>query len=184
MMNHTPNRITQFYGEDTSLASPYKRSLSHSSEAPLKKLQKTGRQNIIKPSPARIIKSLASPQQPVQTKPGNPWKEYDEIYGILDFEGIASLAIMKKPPRTLVNIRRYPSSAAEKLVHVYGQLRHRNIVALYEVFADQEELFLLFENMPLTLDNIAHCHQYPSEQQFIAILGQVGLPLLIYVVLG
>ncbi|KAL7783594.1 kinase-like domain-containing protein [Trichoderma ceciliae] len=109
----------------------------------------------------------------IKQHPGNPWAEYREVLKVLNFEGTVSLAIRKRSPRAVVNIREYPGEKAAETLFTYSQLHHINIVSIVEAFCTPEMLYIAFEWTQFSLEQIIQCPIYPTIAQLAAILGQI-----------
>lgn len=106
----------------------------------------------------------------------SPWKRYDKSYE-LDLGGPVEVALRKAPPVGLVHVRAFSKPAAEKTLHAFRQIRHRNIVTALEAFTTNDGLYVVLEYMAVSLDHIVRSPAYPDERQLAAILGQVS-PLI------
>ncbi|KAK6591333.1 FAD-binding domain-containing protein [Botrytis cinerea] len=102
----------------------------------------------------------------------SPWDNYEKIYD-LDLGGAVVVAVRKTPPVELVHVRLFSQPTVEKVLHMFRQIQHRNIVAALDAFTTSEGLFMILEHMPISLDQLVSSPAYPDEQQLAAILGQV-----------
>ncbi|OCK73599.1 kinase-like protein [Lepidopterella palustris CBS 459.81] len=102
----------------------------------------------------------------------SPWQKYDKVYDI-ELGGSVEVAIGKVPPFKLVHVRAFSKPVAEKTLHMFRQVQHRNIVAALEAFATDDSLYIVLEHMPVSLEWIVRSPAYPNEGQLAAILGQI-----------
>jgi serine/threonine protein kinase len=119
------------------------------------------------------VRSATSDPLQLRTAWGSPWEKYEKIYDV-ELGGLMEVAIRKSPPVKLVHVRAFPTEVAEKTLHVYRQLQHRNIVTALEAFTTNNGLYIVLEHMPLSLERIVRSPAYPDEQQLAAILRQVS----------
>lgn len=107
----------------------------------------------------------------------SPWGKYEKIYDV-ELGGPVEVAVRKGPPVQLVHVRTFTTQAAEKTLHLFRQLQHRNITIALEAFTTDHGLYIILERMPLALERIVRSPAYPDERQLAAILGQVSFPEL------
>lgn len=84
------------------------------------------------------------------------------------------MAVQKAPPVKLVHVRAFPKTAAEKTLHMFRQVQHRNITHVLDAFATDNGLYVVLEHMPVSLEWIVRSPAYPDERQLAAFLGQVS----------
>ncbi|KAK5209213.1 hypothetical protein LTR41_004748 [Exophiala xenobiotica] len=102
----------------------------------------------------------------------SPWKQYEKVYD-LELAGAVEVAVRKTAPIHLVHVRKFSNAESEKVLHLFRQLQHRNIVTALDVFADSDGLYVVLEHMSIALERIVNSPAYPTEQQLAAILGQL-----------
>lgn len=137
--------------------------------APSRKRPRTSEDNVLGP-PSRAgggVPYLRASQEP-------PWNEYEKVYD-LDLGGPVEIAVRRASPVELVHIRTFSRLTANKALHMFQRLRHRNIVAALDAFSTDQGLYVAFEHMPISLDWIVKSPAYPNEKQLAAIIRQVSL---------
>jgi len=110
---------------------------------------------------------------PLRTAWESPWERYTEEYD-LDLGGPVVVSVRKAPPVELVQVRAFPTSTAEKTLHMFRHIQHNKIVTALDAFTTDDFLYVVPEHMPVTLEQIVRCPAYADERQLRAILGQVG----------
>ena len=80
---------------------------------------------------------------------------------------------VKMSPEKRVNIKTFPEEQAEQALFWFRQVRHRSFVAPLEAFATEKLLYIVLEEMDITLSHVITCSRYPDKQELGAILGQV-----------
>ncbi len=103
----------------------------------------------------------------------SPWQRYEKVYD-MDIAGPVEVAVRKASPIELVQIRTFSNSGAEKALHMFQRLQHRNLVAARDAFTTDHGLYVVLEHMPVSLEQIVRSPAYPNEQQLAAIIGQVS----------
>jgi hypothetical protein len=90
------------------------------------------------------------------------WRKYEKIYDV-ELGGPVAVAVRKAPPVELVHVRAFAIQAAAKTLHLFRQLRHRNIITALEAFTTDNGLYIVLEHMPLSLERIVGSPAYPDE---------------------
>ncbi|KAK3304833.1 uncharacterized protein B0T15DRAFT_537725 [Chaetomium strumarium] len=116
--------------------------------------------------------AAAGPREFLETQPGSPWEHYREAFTWHDLGGDALLAV-KMSPEKRVNIRAFPEDQAEQALFWFRQVRHCSFVAALEAFATEKLLYVVLEEMDITLSHVIRCSRYPDKQELGAILGQI-----------
>ncbi|KAH6871966.1 hypothetical protein B0T10DRAFT_567956 [Thelonectria olida] len=110
--------------------------------------------------------------KPVRSE--SPWSSFQRSpVDILDLGGKITVARSKAQPATIVGIRKYPTGKAKDLLPVFRRLQHENIVRVLDAFITKESLYLVFEDMRLSLEHFVVSPAYPTSLQLGTILGQV-----------
>ncbi|KAF2267288.1 hypothetical protein CC78DRAFT_551976 [Lojkania enalia] len=107
-----------------------------------------------------------------QAKKESPWTKYEEVFSV-ELGGPIKVAIQKAPTIKLVSVRVFPAPAAEKALHMFRRVQHRNIVAALDAFTTDDGFYIVLEHMPVPLEWIVRSPADPNEQQLAAILGQI-----------
>ncbi|KAH8655586.1 hypothetical protein BX600DRAFT_440095 [Xylariales sp. PMI_506] len=108
----------------------------------------------------------------LETKPGLPWGAYEIAFQRQDLGGNVELAVEKASAR-FVNIRVFPSEAAEETLYWIRQIRNESFVTALETFTTNDFLYIVLEEMQITLSRVISCSRYPTQHQLGAILGQI-----------
>lgn len=104
----------------------------------------------------------------------SPWSQYEKVYD-LELAGAVEVAVRKASPIELVHVRTFSKPGAEKVLHMFQQLQHPNIVAALAAFTTDEGLSIILEPMSISLEQVVQSPAYPNERQLAAIIGQVSL---------
>jgi hypothetical protein len=83
------------------------------------------------------------------------------------------LAVQKATPEKYVNIREFRKKEAEDALFRVQQVRHDSFIKALEAFDTGEVLYVVFEEMNITLFHVVNCCRYPTPTELGAILGQV-----------
>lgn len=76
-------------------------------------------------------------------------------------------------PRQLVLIQRCEKAVAGQRIALMAQLAKGPFVQCFDVFESGSETHLVLEPMTMSLVQIATALRFPSEQEVLAIVGQV-----------
>ena len=126
----------------------------------------------IKKGITRSVNFTATGKTPLKATSQSPWDTYTKEYE-LDLGGAIDVSTRKAPSK-LVHIRTFPTKAAEKPLHMFGQLRNNNIVNVLEAFITDNSLYIVLEYMHISLQQVVKCPAYLNERQLGAIIGQVS----------
>jgi len=121
----------------------------------------------------RMGKSATGGPLPLRTAWESPWERYTKEYD-LNLGGPVVVSVRVAPPVELVHVRAFPTSTAEKTLHMFRHIQHNKIVTAIDAFITDDFLYVVLEHMPVTLEHIVGCPAYPDDRQLGAILGQVG----------
>lgn len=127
----------------------------------------------IEKASARTVRSPTSGPLQLRMSWESPWKTYEKIYDV-ELGGLVAVAVRKADPVKLVHVRAFETQAATKTLYVYRQLQHQNIVTALEAFTTDDNLYIVVEHMPISLEQIVRSPAYPNERQLAAILSQVS----------
>ncbi|KAK3934166.1 kinase-like protein [Diplogelasinospora grovesii] len=111
-----------------------------------------------------------SPGGLLKTWPGSPWERYRKVLKWHDLGGDVLLAVSSKER---VNIRVFSEQQAEKSLFWFRQIRHSSFVTALEAFTTNKLLYIVLEEMKITLSHVITCSKYPDRQELGAILGQI-----------
>ena len=138
-----------------------------------KKRVRSPGEDALKAASSRPDKSAIADSLRLKAARESPWTRYEKIYD-LELGGPVEVAVRKAPPIELVHVRAFSKPAAEKTLHMFRHIRHRNIVAALDAFTTDDGLYVVLEYMPISLEQIVKSPAYPDERQLAAILGQVS----------
>lgn len=112
--------------------------------------------------------------QILRTQFGDPWKEhYTKVLEWHDLGGNVHLAVHNIVSEKYVNIREFKATEAEDALFWIQQIRHESFVTAIEAFDAGNVLYVVLEEMNITLSHVISCSRYPTPQEVVSILGQV-----------
>ena len=158
---------------------PTKTLQSHS-DGPVKAEQKekgtTHSRKVIQGQP----KSLGLPQVVSSTKEACslpifrdkecPWDTYKPVFSC-KLAGTVILAVNKTRPSKLKAFRVYSPPQADRVLWLFQRIQHENIISARECYREGEQLFVLVDDLPLTLEHIVSL--CPDQHQLASIMFQV-----------
>jgi hypothetical protein len=105
------------------------------------------------------------------------WGSYDESHE-LDRVGpvTVTVAVQREPGTVLVNIRKFAKPEIEAALYRYQNVQHSSFVTALEVFITDNHLYIVLEDMPISLEHIVKLPRYPTDVQLAAILAPVNAP--------
>ena len=123
----------------------------------------------------------------IRTQHLSPWTIYEKLchlrHGLGDWVILAEQirpnvnvgwTESQDPLSSLVTVRTFSGHSTESKLRMIQQIRHRNIVAVREIFAFEGVSHVVFEHMPLSLSHMAGS-PHLNETRLAAILGQVEI---------
>jgi hypothetical protein len=81
------------------------------------------------------------------------------------------IAVHKTRPSQLEAIRAYSRERADEVLRVFQVTQHENILSAKECYKDGDELFVLVDDLPLTLEHLVSLH--PDQHQVASVMFQV-----------
>lgn len=106
---------------------------------------------------------------------GLPWERYRPIVTSLDLGGKITIARGLKAS-TIVGLKQVSTSKPKQIVDHFHKLRSANLVNGLEAFNTSSQLFIVLEEMHVSLTSIVKSPVDLSSQQVAAVMGQVSLP--------
>ena len=104
----------------------------------------------------------------------SPWDTYRRAL-TFDIAGEVFIAERRSRPSRVVAIRQYPKGDAVRLVHIFGQLDHANVLSVRECYIHRDSIYALVDDYPLTMAHLVSCEElYPTEVELSSIMFQVG----------
>lgn len=121
-------------------------------------------------SPTLIPEELSCP---FLVQAGSPWENYTPILTFLDLGG-ESLIARKKNDTARVIVKRFIRSEGSEIAKQFRRLCHPSILQAIEAFTTSDYLYIILEEMHLTLRHIVKSPVNPRANQIAVIVGQVG----------
>lgn len=106
----------------------------------------------------------------------SPWERYRPIVTSLDLGGKVTIARVLKAS-TIVGLKQFSASKPKEIIDRFHKLRHTNLVNGLEAFNKMSQLFIVLEEMNVSLTSIVKSPVDLGSQQVAAIMGQVSLLL-------
>ncbi|KAG0645123.1 hypothetical protein D0Z07_9216 [Hyphodiscus hymeniophilus] len=101
---------------------------------------------------------------------GHPWDNYDYIRHI----DHVMLARDTTSCFKLVNIRQCSASnELERQLQIISTIQHPNLAAIYDVYCDDEEAFLITENLDISISQLDFQTFEPKEWEIATVLAEV-----------
>ncbi|KAI7973361.1 hypothetical protein EIK77_000825 [Talaromyces pinophilus] len=102
----------------------------------------------------------------------SPWKHYNHIFNC-DLAGEVSIATARTHPSELRAIRTFKKEDSEDILEKFHTIRHENILLVREYFTYEDSVYMVFDDLPVTLDHLVACDYYPRDTQVLSALAQV-----------
>ncbi|OJD10500.1 hypothetical protein AJ78_08507 [Emergomyces pasteurianus Ep9510] len=102
----------------------------------------------------------------------SPWETFLKVYAC-ELAGPFDVAIPRVRPRRLVAIRTFRGPDADRTLLRFKELYHPNILCSRECFLHDGSVFVLHDDVPISLDHLVACEAYPNEIELAAILAQI-----------
>lgn len=112
----------------------------------------------------------------------SPWNTYKKEF-TCDVAGDTAIVVRRWSPSETFALRLYTGDTGVKMLHCFSHLQHENVLSAREYYCQEGSVYALCEDLPITLENVVTCVAFASEAQLAAILGQVVLPVFIYLCL-
>ncbi|GFF96386.1 serine/threonine-protein kinase pakB [Aspergillus udagawae] len=113
--------------------------------------------------------SSTSPPLIVRQKE-SPWDTFKPVFSC-KLAGTVIIAVHKTRPSQLEAIRAYSPERADEVLRLFQITQHDNILSAKECYKDGDELFVLVDDLPLTLEHLASLH--PDQHQVASVMFQV-----------
>ncbi|BDD57627.1 hypothetical protein MAP00_002975 [Monascus purpureus] len=109
----------------------------------------------------------------------SPWEYYKRIFNC-DLAGDVSIATLRTYPSELRAIRTLKKEDSEDILEKFRTIRHENILLVRECFTYEDSVYMVFDDLPVTLDHVVACDYYPQDTQVLSALAQIlsGLSFL------
>jgi hypothetical protein len=123
-----------------------------------------------------LVEASRSGQDPVDksaVRRESPWENYMKVYEC-ELAGRFDVAIPRVRPQRLVAIRTIRGKGVEQTLRLFKRIQHPNILSSQDLYLHEGSLFILHDDIPVSLDHIVACEAYPDEVELAAILSQVS----------
>jgi hypothetical protein len=111
----------------------------------------------------------------------SPWNTYEREF-TCDLAGDTTIVVHRGAPSETFTLRSYTGDTGVKMLLCFSHLQHENVLSAREYYCQEESMYALSEDLPITLEDVVLCDPL-SEAQLAAILCQVVLPVSIYLCL-
>ncbi|EER43196.1 conserved hypothetical protein [Histoplasma capsulatum H143] len=108
----------------------------------------------------------------------SPWETFSKVYAC-ELAGPFNVALRRVRPSRLVAIRTFQGLDGERALQRFKELHHPNILSSRECFLHDGSVFILHDELSISLDHLVACEAYPNEIEVAAALAQI-LDGLIY----
>ena len=120
----------------------------------------------------RIAEPGSSIAQPLIIRNESPWDTFKTFF-TCDLAGTVFMAQSRLHPSEIIAIRAASTGNADKMLKMFKQIKHDNIISATVCYQDQEEKYFVVDDLLLTLEHQVASDAYPNEAQLATILGQV-----------
>ena len=101
---------------------------------------------------------------------GNPWDNYEYIRHI----DHVMLARDTSSCFNLVNIRHFSAfEEVEQKLRIISTMKHPNLAAIYDAYHDDEETFLITENLDISFSHLDFQKFEPKEWEIATVIAEV-----------
>ena len=105
----------------------------------------------------------------------SPWDTYRATLSC-EIAGSVIIAAQRSDPTRVIAIRQYTNENLQPIIENFRRLSHENILSAQECFITDDSLFVLVEDLPLSLEHLVGCRTlYPTESELASMLWQVSL---------
>ncbi|QGA20931.1 hypothetical protein EYB26_008641 [Talaromyces marneffei] len=89
-------------------------------------------------------------------------------------------ATARTHPSELRAIQTLKKEDSEDILEKFRTIRHENILLVREYFTHEDSIYMVFDDLPVTLDHLVACDYYPRDTQVLSALAQIlsGLSFL------
>ena len=102
-----------------------------------------------------------------------PWDTFVKEYEC-DLAGLLTVASHRVRPSRLVAIRTIRGENIHTTLRFLEALQHPNVLSSQECFLHNDSLFVLYNDIQISIDHLVACEAYLNETQLAAILAQVS----------
>ncbi|PVH72539.1 hypothetical protein DL98DRAFT_350941, partial [Cadophora sp. DSE1049] len=102
----------------------------------------------------------------------SPWESYQEDWR-LGRHNAVTVAYKKSKQDQMYTVRAISKPQARGNLEMIRQLHHKNLVPIHEVFASQQEFFIVSPYMDISLERINGSPRYPCEAQLAELSREI-----------
>ncbi|KAL2802957.1 hypothetical protein BJX63DRAFT_425660 [Aspergillus granulosus] len=103
----------------------------------------------------------------------SPWDTFRRCFSC-ELAGPVTIAVRRSRPSHVVAIRQYAPEDSDRMLQLFRQIQHNNILAIKECYRSKDVVYAQMHDHPLTLEHIVWCGNiYPTHQQLSSIVGQI-----------
>jgi len=102
----------------------------------------------------------------------SPWKTFHHVFNC-DLAGSVSIANFRTHPSRLRAIRTFKKDEADIMLEKFKILRQENVHLAREYYNYGNSVYVVFDDLPLTLKQVVACDYYPDDHEVSSILAQV-----------
>lgn len=100
----------------------------------------------------------------------SPWDTYRRTLRC-HLASEVSIAARRSRPAQMVATREYTDKNVARMLRMYDNRDHENILAARECFVDGESMYILVNDLPLTLEQLVGCRSlFPTEAELTCML--------------
>lgn len=104
----------------------------------------------------------------------SPWETLRKIYEC-ELAGPFDVAIPRVRASRLVAIRTIEAKNVNKVLRLFREIQHPNILCSQEYFIHSGSAFILHDDIPVSLDHLVASEVHVNETEPAAVLAQVNL---------
>ncbi|KAF4221635.1 hypothetical protein CNMCM6457_001786 [Aspergillus fumigatiaffinis] len=127
----------------------------------------------------QVVDSGSSTSHPlIVREKESPWNTFKPVFSC-KLAGTVIIAAHKTRPSQLEAIRAYSLEQADEMLRAFQVIRHENILSAKECYREGNRLFVLVDDLPLTLEHLVSLH--PDQHQVASVMHQIlnGLHYLV-----
>lgn len=119
----------------------------------------------------QVVDSGSSTSRPlIVREKESPWNTFKPVFSC-KLAGTVIIAAHKTRPSQLEAIRAYSPERADEVLRAFQVIRHENILSAKECYREGNSLFVLVDDLPLTLEHLVSLH--PDQHQVASVMHQV-----------
>jgi len=152
---------------------PITRKMEMEGNAKAESPKKTVRGGKKTPYPGSFLQTDPIPNLTINIRRESPWKTFAKVYECkLAGKYFVSRTLVR--PSRLVALREVDEQHSSAVLHILNIVHHPNIASFQHGYLEGNLLFLVHDDIPISLENVAACEAYLNETQLSVILVQVS----------